>query len=124
MSGGAAINVVVKTGTNQYHGTGWLYDTDAALRARNQFQTTPTNPKNTVMQYGGNLGGPIVKDKLFFFFNAEKSTQRTAPGNRLLSIAPANLRPDAAGNVVFPTPAQGGAIVYDPLSNPNPALRT
>ena len=124
MSGGAAINVVVKTGTNQYRGTGWVYDTDAALRARNQFQTTPTNPKNTIMQYGANLGGPIVKDKLFFFFNAEKSTQRTAPGNRLLSIAPANLRPDAAGNVVFPTPAQGGAIVYDPLSNPNPALRT
>ena len=34
MSGGAAINVVVKTGTNQYRGTGWVYDTDAALRAR------------------------------------------------------------------------------------------
>src|SRR5262249_10653903 len=67
MSGGAAINVVVKTGTNQYRGAGWVYDTDAALRARNQFQTTPTNPKNTIMQYGANLGGPIVKDKLFFF---------------------------------------------------------
>jgi hypothetical protein len=124
MSGGAAINVVVKSGTNRFQGTSWIYDTDAALRARNEFQTTPTNPKNTIMQYGGNLGGPIMKDKLFFFFNAEKSTQRTAAGNTLKSIAPSNLRPDAAGNVTFPTPDQGGAIIYDPRSNANPALRT
>jgi hypothetical protein len=40
------------------------------------------------------------------------------------SIAPPSLRPNAAGDVVFPTPAQGGAIIYDPTSNSNPALRT
>jgi hypothetical protein len=123
-AGGAAINVVVKSGTNTYRGAGWYYETDSDWRARNVFQTTATNPKNEVRQYGANTGGRIIKDKLFFFFNAEKSEQRTAPGTRLLSIAPENLRPNAAGAVVFPTPEQGGAIIYDPLSNADPTLRT
>jgi hypothetical protein len=124
MAGGAAINVVVKSGTNQYHGTAWGYDTNSALRARNVFQTTPDNPKNIVVQYGGNLGGPIIKDKLFFFGNVERSTQRVGAGSSLQSIAPESLRPNAAGDVVFPLPSQGGAIIYDPLSNPDPRLRT
>src|SRR5262245_10325246 len=95
-AGGAAINVVVKSGTNTFRGTGWYYETDSDWRARNVFQTTPTNPKSEVRQYGANTGGRIIKDKLFFFFNAEKSEQRTAPGTRLLSIAPENLRPNSA----------------------------
>jgi hypothetical protein len=123
-AGGAAINVVVKSGTNQYHGTGWFYDTDARWRAHNVFQTTPNNPDNTVKQWGGNAGGRIVKDRLFFFFNAEKSEQRVGANANFRSIAPANLRPNAAGNIVFPGPADGGAIIYDPASNANPALRT
>ena len=123
-AGGAAVNVVVKSGTNQYHGAGWVYDTDASLRARNIFQTTPTNPKNIVAQYGANSGGRIVRDRLFYFFNVEKSTQRTGAASRLLSIAPESLRPDAAGNVFFPLPAAGGAIIYDPLSSADPALRS
>jgi outer membrane receptor protein involved in Fe transport len=121
---GAAVNVVVKSGTNTYHATAWVYDTNSELRARNVFQTTPNNPKNIVMQYGANVGGPIIKDKLFFFFNTEKTTQRVGAGSRRLSIAPESLRPNAAGNVVFPTPAQGGAIIYDPLSSPDPSQRT
>ena len=123
-AGGAAVNVVVKSGTNRYRGAGWAYDTDATLRARNVFQTTPANPKNIVAQYGANTGGRIVRDKLFFFFNAEKSTQRVGAGSSPRSIAPENLRPGAGGNVVFPTPEQGGAIIYDPLSSPDPSQRT
>jgi Carboxypeptidase regulatory-like domain/TonB dependent receptor len=123
-AGGAAVNVVVKSGTNNYHGAGWVYDTDASLRARNIFQTTPTNPKNIVAQYGANSGGRIVKDKWFYFFNAEKSTQRVGAASNFRSIAPESLRPDAAGNVTFPLPAAAGAIIYDPLSNADPTLRT
>jgi hypothetical protein len=122
MAGGAAINVVVKSGTNDYRGTAWGYDTNSALRARNAFQTTPTNPRNIVAQFGGNLGGPIVKDKLFFFGNVERSTQRQAAASTVQSIAPESLRPNANG-VTFPLPAQGGAIIYDPASNPDPTQR-
>ena len=120
---GAAVNVVVKSGTNNFHATAWGYDTNSYFRARNEFQTTPTNPKNIVAQFGGNVSGPIIKDKLFFFFNAEKTTQRVGAGSRQLSIAPQNLRPNGAGDVVFPMPSAGGAIIYDPLSNPDPTLR-
>ena len=124
MAGGAAVNVIVKSGTNAYRGTGWFYDTDSDWRARNPFQTTPNNPKNVLKQYGANHGGRVVRDRLFYFFNVERTTQEVGAGNRLLSIAPASLRPNAAGDVVFPTPEQGGAIIYDPASNANPSLRT
>jgi hypothetical protein len=124
MAGGAAINVVVKSGSNAYRGTGWVYDTDAEWRARNPFQTAVDNPKNVLKQYGANHGGRVVRDRLFYFFNVERTTQEVGAGSRLLSIAPASLRPNAAGDVVFPTAEQGGATIYDPASNPNPALRT
>jgi hypothetical protein len=124
MAGGAAINVVVKSGGNAYRGTGWMYDTDAEWRARNPFQTTPDNPKNILKQFGANHGGRVVRDRLFYFFNVERTTQEVGAGSRLLSVVPGSLRPNAAGDVVFPTPQQGGAIIYDPSSNANPALRT
>ncbi len=127
MAGGAAVNVMIKSGTNVFHGTAWGYDTNSHFTARHAFQTTPQVPKNIVAQFGGNLGGPIIKDKLFFFGNVERTTQRVAPGTGNATIAPANLRPNAAGDVVFPTPAEDatfGVIIYDPASNPDPKLRT
>jgi outer membrane receptor protein involved in Fe transport len=127
MAGGAAVNVVIKSGTNSLHGAAWAYETNSHFTARHAFQTTPQVPKNIVAQFGGNLGGPIVKDKLFFFGNVERTTQRVAPGSGNATIAPANLRPNSAGDVVFPTPAEDptyGVIIYDPLSNPDPSLRT
>src|SRR5262249_10771486 len=124
MAGGAAVNVVIKSGTNDFHGTAWGYDTNSGLRARNVFQTTEKNPKNIVAQYGGNFGGPVLKNKLFFFGNVEKTTQRQGAGSSLQSIAPESLRPNGAGAVVFPTPDQGGAIIYDPPSSPDPSKRT
>ena len=125
MAGGAAINVVVKSGTNAYRGTGWVYDTDADWRARNSFQTTPDNPKNVLKQYGANHGGRIVRDRLFFFFNVERTTQRSqAPAAACCRSRRPACDPSAAGDVVFPTPEQGGAIIYDPASNADPALRT
>jgi Carboxypeptidase regulatory-like domain/TonB dependent receptor len=129
LAGGTAVNVVVKSGTNKLHATAWGYDTNSHFTARQVF-APPTQgmpPKNIVAQFGANLGGPIIKDKLFFFANGERSTQRTAPGALNTSVAPLNLRPNGAGDVVFPTPAQDatyGAIIYDPLSNADPRLRT
>jgi hypothetical protein len=124
LAGGAAINVIIKSGTNDFHGVGWVYDTNSALRARNYFQTTPQNPKDILVQFGYAVGGPIIKNKLFFFTDLERTTRRNTSRTNTISIAPASLRPDASGNVTFPTAAQGGATIYDPASNPNPALRT
>jgi hypothetical protein len=116
LAGGAAVNVVVKSGTNKLHGTAWGYSTNSELRARNYFQTTPQNNKNILAQFGGNLGGPIIKDKLFFFANVERTTQRVNSPIRLYSLPPADLR---AGDF-----SATGVTIYDPASNANPALRT
>src|SRR5215510_7157967 len=124
LAGGAAINVITKSGTNAFHGVGWVYDTNSATQARSFFQTTPQVPKNILVQFGYAVGGPIIKNKMFFFTDLERTTQRQFARVQTFTIAAANLRPNAAGDVVFPTPAQGGAIIYDPASNPDPTLRT
>ncbi len=69
---GAIVNIVTKSGTNQFHGSGFEYFRNSALDARNFFNTTavPQNPFHN-NQFGGSLGGPIVKDKTFFFLAYE-----------------------------------------------------
>lgn len=66
---GAVINLRTKTGTNQLHGRLWEFHRNAATNARNFFATS--RPPLVFNQFGGNLGGPILKDKTFFFGNYE-----------------------------------------------------
>lgn len=136
LAGGAAINVSIKSGGNDFHGVGWGYDTNSRFRSRTFFQPSNQvkNPKNILAQFGYAFSGPIIlprfgeggksiwsgKNKLFFFTDLERTTQRNAAG-ATASVAPASLRPDASGNVNF---TGTGITVYDPASNPNPALRT
>src|SRR5215471_8904166 len=65
---GAIVNVGLKAGTNQLHGTAFAFGRDGATDARNFFNTVPS-PKTdrTLEQFGGSLGGPIIKNKAFFF---------------------------------------------------------
>jgi hypothetical protein len=67
-AGGGIIVAVTKTGTNQFHGSGYWYHRNESLNARDFFED-PTQPKNPFTQHdlGGTIGGPILKDKLFFF---------------------------------------------------------
>ena len=58
-AGGAAINLTIKSGGNDFHGVGWGYDTNSATQARNFFQTTPQVPKSILAQYGYAISGPI-----------------------------------------------------------------
>jgi Carboxypeptidase regulatory-like domain len=77
---GAVVNVGIKSGTNQYHGTAYAYGRENSWDALNYF-TAPGSPESTVNleQFGGSIGGPIRKDKLFFFGNFEQ--QRYEVGN-------------------------------------------
>lgn len=67
-SGGGVIIVVTKSGTNQFHGSAYGYNRNDHLDARNFFEN-PTQPKNPFNydEFGGTIGGPIIKKKLFFF---------------------------------------------------------
>jgi len=67
VKGGAAINVTLKSGTNDFHGTGFYFGDYDWLNAKNFFSTTKTPYHNH--NYGGTVGGPMVKNRTFFFFS-------------------------------------------------------
>src|ERR1700730_6408313 len=69
IKGGAAINVNLKSGTNNFHGTAFYFGDYDWLNAKNFFSTQKTAYHNH--NYGGTVGGPIVKDRTFFFFTYE-----------------------------------------------------
>ena len=75
MAGGAAITVVTKSGTNQLHGTGFGYHTNNHLKAKNFFFVGDL-PRSTRNMDGGTIGGPIKKNKLFFFGGWEGMRER------------------------------------------------
>lgn len=74
---GTFINIASKSGSNEFHGTAFEFFRNDALDARNFFNTKP-NPQAPFRfnDFGGNLGGPIVKNRTFFFVNYEGSRQR------------------------------------------------
>ena len=74
-NGGTVVNMVMKAGTNNFHGSGWWYFQRSATDARDYFNTGP-RPDHVRDQYGFSLGGPIRKNKTFFFVDFEKSRQR------------------------------------------------
>jgi hypothetical protein len=74
--GGAQIQLVTKSGTNEFHGAAWEYARNYALNAGNY--TTHIQDTLKRNQYGANLGGPILKNKSFFFFNWEGQRERSS----------------------------------------------
>ena len=77
---GAIVNVALKSGTNGLHGSAFAFGRDTPLDARNYFNpvTQAKNPRN-LEQFGGTVGGPIIKDRFFFFGGYEG--QRYTVGN-------------------------------------------
>ncbi len=69
---GGVVNVGIKSGTNAVHGTAYAYGRDGAWDARDYFNPPPAPvPSISLEQFGATLGGPIVKDKLFYFLTFE-----------------------------------------------------
>src|SRR5579862_3864828 len=75
-SAGSYINIATKSGTNDFHGTVYDYFRNNILDARNFFATTGPAPEFRFNDFGANTGGPIRKEKTFFFLNYEGSRQR------------------------------------------------
>jgi Carboxypeptidase regulatory-like domain len=77
---GGTVNVVVKSGTNQFHGDAYYYNRNGYYSANSPFfipkPTSPKAPPLTNQNVGGTLGGPIIKDKLFFFIGYEYQTYK------------------------------------------------
>src|ERR1700716_4229236 len=68
---GGVINIVTRSGTNQFHGSVYEYFRNDIFDGRNFFQTTGRKPELRQNQYGASIGGPIIRDKTFFYFDYE-----------------------------------------------------
>src|ERR1019366_2031285 len=108
MAGGSAVNVTMKSGTNAIHGAAWEYNTVSKLNAKNFFyRAGPNLAKFINNQFGLTTGGPIKKNKLFYFFDWERTLKRqAASGTESVPL-------DAMrqGNFAFTS-----TKIYDPLT--------
>ena len=107
-AGGAVINVVTKSGTNDLHGSVFEFYRDKALNANNAINELNNRPKSPYHynQFGGTLGGPIRPNRDFFFFNYDG--QRNTQPNVVFLNLPANTPTDAA--------TQAGIAALQPLA--------
>ena len=109
LAGGSAINVQVKSGTNQFKGSAFEYYTDERMRALNYFTPAGTTKgKWRYHQFGGTLGGPVRRNKLFFFGSYE-NTRDSQFATRTISVPTEAMRRgdlSASANPIY-DPATG-----------------
>lgn len=105
LAGGAAIQVITKSGTNEFHGSAFAYHDNHFFRAKNAFhpnQLGTNKPKNLRTIPGATFGGPIKKDKLFFFGSWEGMYERLIRDGRF-TVPTADIRGGnfSAYNAIF-----------------------
>ncbi|HXH50480.1 MAG TPA: carboxypeptidase-like regulatory domain-containing protein [Terriglobia bacterium] len=111
--GGAAVNIVLKSGTNQVHGSFWEFVRNDKFDARNFFDDT--RPPFRRNQFGGSAGGPIIKDKLFIFGDYQGTRIRL--GQTYVSTVPTVLERNGDFTDL-------GTLIYDPYTtDPNTGVR-
>ncbi len=124
---GAVVNIVTKSGTNKLHGTAADYFRNSALDARNYFN--PSGVQKAPFhnnQFGASLGGPIVKDKTFFYIDYEG--QREPVGVVTVAAVPTGTAADGSlSSSDASNPVIAGLLALHPwpapnLSNPNPGV--
>lgn len=81
-SSGAQVNLVTKSGTNQFHGAAFEFYRGTPFEANDRFSNAAGVPRTPLVRntFGGAIGGPILKDKLFFFYSYEGRRDATATG--------------------------------------------
>lgn len=111
-SGGAFINVVTRSGTNQFHGTAYEYLRNNDFDARNYFDVTTSAPPFHQNQFGASVGGPIKRNKIFFFGNYEGFRQ-LVPGDDYNLVPNAN---QLAGNFGADSQQLYNPYILDPAT--------
>jgi len=119
---GSVVNIITRSGTNEFHGSLYEYNRNSMFDARNYFNTkfqsdgTP-NPQSRFNNnnFGGSLGGPIVKDKVFFFFAYEGQRERV--GSDFALTVPSQAQLALAQQIAVTTTVPGAAV-----PSVNPAL--
>ena len=108
---GGEVNVVTKSGTNQFHGDAFEYIRNNYIDATNFFSSAPDQLHQN--QFGGTLGGPIRRDKLFFFAGYQRTVHHEKISDKTAYVpSQANLAGDFSGSDPIPTGATGS--LYNP----------
>jgi outer membrane receptor protein involved in Fe transport len=108
---GAQFSVVTKSGSNQFHGAGWEYyrgNFMEPISLTNKRAGINSTPRFDVNEFGGDFGGPIIKDRTFFFGLAEWDRRREAPDARNASATPPNVPTPAGYNLLSTIPLAPG----------------
>ena len=102
---GGQINVVTRSGSNAFHGALFEFFRNDKLDARNFFSTT--KPRNRYNNFGGVVGGPIKRDKLFFFISNEYRIIRSGTTQTTIVPTPAQIAGNFAGGRTIKDPTTG-----------------
>src|SRR5437660_2267909 len=116
---GAVVNIVTKSGTNAWHGSLLEYWRSGQFGARNYFNFKP-DAKNSFLnnQFGGSFGGPIVKDKTFFYVNYEGQRESGAQSGTSCVPDPNQIAADLAV-IGTPNPVTAAILARNPWPTPN-----
>ena len=125
---GAVTNVILKSGTNKFHGSAFEYIQNNAVNARSYFG--PPLGHLSYNNYGGSIGGPIIKDKLFFFGDYQGSSDHETVGGTFTVPDSRYFSPNAQGNIDLSS-TLGGVVagktgrtgqIYDPATGDGRAV--
>ncbi|MFZ0816655.1 MAG: carboxypeptidase-like regulatory domain-containing protein, partial [Candidatus Sulfotelmatobacter sp.] len=128
-NGGTVVNMVLKSGTNAFHGTGWYFLQRPGIDARDFFNPAPNPKPDSKRDQGGfSLGGPIKKDKTFFFVDFEKVRSSSAQSGLVTVPTMAERQGNFSGltNPIYdpkqplvpcPAPATPGSMCRPPVQN-------
>jgi hypothetical protein len=108
---GGVVNLVTKSGTNAFHGTAFEFLRNFKLNAANFFSGRDTLKRN---QFGGGLGGPVRKDRTFFFLSYQGTRSSSATPNVIVTAPSAAMK---AGDFSALLGAGDAGAIHDPLSN-------
>jgi Carboxypeptidase regulatory-like domain/TonB dependent receptor/TonB-dependent Receptor Plug Domain len=123
MTSGGVVNAAFKSGTNQIHGTGFGFFRNSALDARNYYDLPSGVPPFHRNQYGASVGGPIRKDKTFFFSSFEGLNQALSLSENSLTLSnEARMgqvpNPNGSGNITVPiSPSIQPFLALFPVAN-------
>lgn len=113
---GAVINASSRPGTNGLHGSGYEFLRNTAMESRNFFDVQSGTPPYHQNQFGGSLGGPIKKDKIFFFVNYE-GLRKSQVVSSIVTV------PDACAHQFLSTATTSGGCGAAVVQNPNPVAQ-
>jgi len=121
-AGGAVVNVITKSGANAFHGSAFEYFRNDIFNARDWFATAGTvaKPEYRQNQFGGSLGGPIRRDRTFFFADFQNNRVVQGLSSGLLTVPSVRENPACPGNTTgaYDFSDNGGTLLPSAFADP------